>query len=185
MGILQKELLPHYTYEDYKQWEGRWELIEGIPYAMIPLPRPKHQRISNKIATQLELLLENCPKCVALLPVDWKVAEDIVIQPDNLVVCSERIEKIFEKPYLDIPPTLIFEIISQATEKKDRYIKPKIYAKEAVKYYVLINPETEEVEVYELEKNNFKLKSKFKRDGKFSFDLSYCVINFNFTQIFL
>lgn len=28
--------LPHYTYEDYKQWEGRWELIYGIPFAMAP-----------------------------------------------------------------------------------------------------------------------------------------------------
>ncbi len=25
---------PHYTYNDYCQWEGKWELIEGIPYAL-------------------------------------------------------------------------------------------------------------------------------------------------------
>ncbi|HSV11108.1 MAG TPA: hypothetical protein VLI68_10085 [Hanamia sp.] len=32
------KLLPHYTYEDYCHWEGRWEVIDGIPYAMIPAP---------------------------------------------------------------------------------------------------------------------------------------------------
>ncbi len=28
------KILPHYTYEDYCHWKGRWELIDGIPYAM-------------------------------------------------------------------------------------------------------------------------------------------------------
>jgi len=28
------KLLPHYTYSDYENWEGQWELIDGIPYAM-------------------------------------------------------------------------------------------------------------------------------------------------------
>ena len=33
---------PHYTYEDYLLWEGRWELIEGMPYAMSPTPVIDH-----------------------------------------------------------------------------------------------------------------------------------------------
>ena len=37
---------PHYTYDDYCQWEGRWELIEGMPYAMSPAPVPAHQRVA-------------------------------------------------------------------------------------------------------------------------------------------
>ena len=24
----------HYHYEEYSLWKGRWELIEGMPYAM-------------------------------------------------------------------------------------------------------------------------------------------------------
>ena len=34
MSALKKEDLPAYTYEDYQHWEGDWELIEGIPYAI-------------------------------------------------------------------------------------------------------------------------------------------------------
>ncbi len=37
------KLLPYYTYEDYCRWEGRWELIDGIPFAMSPAPTPRHQ----------------------------------------------------------------------------------------------------------------------------------------------
>ncbi len=42
MGYPNK-ILPYYTYEDYLRWEGQWEVIEGIPYAMSPMPRPEHQ----------------------------------------------------------------------------------------------------------------------------------------------
>lgn len=41
---LKIEDLPHYTYDDYAQWEGRWEIIEGVPYAMSPAPTIKHQQ---------------------------------------------------------------------------------------------------------------------------------------------
>ncbi len=36
------KLLPHYTYDDYIHWEGQWEIIKGIPYAMSPAPIPAH-----------------------------------------------------------------------------------------------------------------------------------------------
>lgn len=31
--------IPHYTYQDYEKWEGDWELIRGIRYAMSPAPK--------------------------------------------------------------------------------------------------------------------------------------------------
>ncbi len=40
---MKVEHLPHYTYEDYAKWQGDWELIEGIPYAMAS-PTRLHQR---------------------------------------------------------------------------------------------------------------------------------------------
>ena len=33
---------PNYTYDDYKHWEGRWEVIDGVAYAMSPMASPKH-----------------------------------------------------------------------------------------------------------------------------------------------
>ncbi len=38
MAALKKErLLPHYTYADYIQWDGDWEVIDDTAYAMAPL----------------------------------------------------------------------------------------------------------------------------------------------------
>ena len=43
MGALQNDIIyPHYTYDDYKNWQGDWELIRGVPYAMAPSPLKTH-----------------------------------------------------------------------------------------------------------------------------------------------
>ena len=47
MGVLEIEGFPYYTYEEYRMWEGKWELIYGVAYAMSPAPMIKHQSISN------------------------------------------------------------------------------------------------------------------------------------------
>lgn len=43
------KILPHYIYEDYCRWEGQWELIDGIPYAMSPASNIRHQDISGNL----------------------------------------------------------------------------------------------------------------------------------------
>jgi len=123
MGI--PKYLPHYTYEDYKHWEGRWELIQGIPFAMSPQPSFQHQRVSQRIAYELERALEGCTRCRAVLPVDWKIAEDTVVQTDNMVVWGE----VTNPSYLEKPPVLVFEVLSASTEQKDRVLETVQYAK--------------------------------------------------------
>ncbi|HFS82352.1 MAG TPA: Uma2 family endonuclease, partial [Epsilonproteobacteria bacterium] len=89
MSAIKKEYLPHYTYEEYKNWEGKWELIYGVPYAVVPAPMIRHQVINNMIAWQLQDILQECESCRALLPVDWKIDESTIVQPDNLVICHQ------------------------------------------------------------------------------------------------
>ncbi|MEO7766172.1 MAG: hypothetical protein ABIS01_02055 [Ferruginibacter sp.] len=50
---------PYNTYEDYCQWEGNWELIEGMPYAICPAPVPSHQRVSVVLARRFDEPLIN------------------------------------------------------------------------------------------------------------------------------
>jgi len=40
---------PEFTLEDWKSWEGRWELIDGVAYDMTPAPSLEHQTISVNI----------------------------------------------------------------------------------------------------------------------------------------
>jgi len=71
MGFaLKKEYLPHYVYSDYENWEGNWELIDGIPYSMSPTPVFDHQRINTRILTQLAVKLKTFKTCTAIMPLD-------------------------------------------------------------------------------------------------------------------
>jgi len=53
MGLLRDDF-PHYTYDDYKIWEGNWELIDGIAYTMAPSPIFEYQDISGNIHLELK-----------------------------------------------------------------------------------------------------------------------------------
>ena len=45
MGAL--DYTEHYTLDDYRLWEGDWELIDGSAYAMSPSPMVTHQSVSD------------------------------------------------------------------------------------------------------------------------------------------
>lgn len=177
MKAIKLEYIPRYTYADYAQWEGRWELIEGIPYAMSPLPVMKHQIVSNNINIQLVELIKGCGSCKVLLPVDWKIDEDTVVQPDNLVVCGE-----VGGSYLTKTPVLIFEILSPSTAFKDKNIKYKLYEAMGVKYYIIVDIEARVAEVFELENGVYK-KLKDSQTDVIPFDLGECSIDFDFGRI--
>lgn len=176
---LSESFLPHYTYDDYVQWEGNWEIIDGIPYAMSPAPSFEHQSISQNIAGQLFQLLKDCKKCQAVLPVDWQITEDTVVQPDNLVVCGEIKSNI----KLLQTPAVIFEILSPSTKDKDRTKKYFLYEKAKVPYYIIVNPLTKSAEIYALEDEKYDLKREVS-DEHFVFKLESCEIDFDFSVIF-
>ena len=88
--------IPRYTYEDYCQWKGKWELIEGIPIAMSPAPPPKHQMISTALSEIFVLVLKKtCKTCQIYAPLDWVIKDDTVLQPDLLVVLRSDRKEIF------------------------------------------------------------------------------------------
>ncbi len=178
MSVIKQEYLPHHTWQDYQNWEGQWELIDGIPYAMSPAPNIKHQSISAKIQGQLFNLLKNCDKCNALLPVDWKINEETVVQPDNIVVCYEA-----SGQYLTKAPKIIFEILSPATAKKDIGIKFDLYQQEGVKYYVIVNPDESVAKIYKLTEDGRLIKKKDTQNETYSFKVENCIIRFDFSQI--
>jgi len=49
---------PGYTIEDWKTWEGRWELINGVAYDMTPSPSFEHQRVSIRLGSAILNALE-------------------------------------------------------------------------------------------------------------------------------
>lgn len=171
MGYAQR-LMPHYTYDDYVQWEGRWELIDGHPIAMSPSPVPEHQRVSSKLQHEFIDALEDsgCKKCEVYSPIDYKTEEDTILQPDILIVCDK-----ITKKYLDFPPALVVEILSPSTALRDRHIKFDIYETQGIKYYLIVDIDKETFELYELKGGKYVLLNHdFHQAFNFSFDANGC-----------
>ena len=175
--MLTQRELPSYTYEDYLLWEGSWELLFGVPYAMSPAPTYIHQRISHEIARLLSEALDECEHCQAVLPVDWKVSDDTVLQPDNMVLCYQPTEN-----YLTKAPSLIFEILSPSTAGKDRVSKFNIYQDEGVNYYCIVDPDSKVAKVYVLKDGRY-IKLLDASDETVTFSLKDCEFDFAFAKI--
>jgi Uma2 family endonuclease len=181
MGALRIEDLPYYTYEDYKIWDDKWELIYGVAYAMAPMPMIKHQRVSNKIAWQLEDIFSGCKRCQALMPIDWKISEDTIVQPDNSVICHIPLNE----AYITKAPAIIFEILSPSTAKKDQTIKFDLYEKEGVKYYIIVDPNDSFAKVFKLQDGRY-IKVCDATDEKVNFEIDECdnkALEFDFSKI--
>ena len=162
------KILPHYIYEDYCLWQGRWELIEGIPYAMSPAPNPKHQWLVANFIFELKNAIKKskCKNCKVYDFIDVKIEEDTVVQPDVSIVC-----KPIHKKFLDFPARLVVEILSEATALKDRHTKFSLYQNFGIKYYLIVDPEEETVEIFCLENSKYLLQN-FSPENPFTFSLS-------------
>lgn len=170
------KILPHYTYDDYVQWEGRWELIDGIPYAMSPQPVPKHQRIAANLTAEFRTALKRCNRCIAYQPIDYVIASDIILQPD-MVVC-----KPISKKFLDFPPALVVEILSPSTALKDRHTKFNLYQSQHIPYFIIVLPDEEVAEVYELSNNEYMLVNS-GHALSYTFYFDDCPANIDFNEI--
>ena len=157
-------VLETYTYDDYKIWEGDWELIYGHPYAMAPSPIGKHQFIMGKIIYNLNKNLEksDCNKCFVLGETDYIISNNTVLKPDVSLVCGE-LPKFIQKP-----PVAIFEIISPSTKLRDEITKKEIYEKEGVKYLFLVYPDEKKVVFNNKEIDKIEIKSL---RGEIKFDV--------------
>ncbi|MDQ3277867.1 MAG: Uma2 family endonuclease [Bacteroidota bacterium] len=172
------KILPHYTYEDYLQWEGRWELIDGIPFAMSPAPTPKHQIIGANLLAEFRFALKKCKHCKVSQPVDYVLGDDTILQPDMLVICGE-----IDKKFLDFPPALVAEILSPSTALKDRHTKWALYAGQKIPYYIIISPDTDETEVYEWKDGDYIIRQK---GASFSYTFTFpegCTATIDFSEI--
>ncbi len=170
------KLLRRYSYDEYREWEGRWELIDGVPYAMAPAPYPKHQRIVFQIAKELDRTLD-CVGCeVYIAPVDWKIDEHNVVQPDVAIFCEETTNQYFSKT-----PLMVVEVLSLATALKDLTVKFRLYEHAAVPYYLIVNPETAEAELYKNSQDGF-CKVAFEKEVVLDWD--GCEAKIDFTKVF-
>jgi Uma2 family endonuclease len=158
----QPKYFPNYTVEDYQQWEGDWELIDGVPYAMSPSANRRHHVIGSLLARQIGRGLEDtlCKDCIEVQELDWRLDTRTVVRPDVAIICNEK------SNYITKPPVLIIEILSISTAFQDRIVKLDIYQTQGVKYYIIVDPEAKSYVTYVL------VDGKYQQEDISQFQLS-------------
>ena len=172
MGLAERYPV-RYTVEDYERWQGDWELVEGVPYAMASPPFST-QVLLVKLSRLLDEVVEayRCTNCFVAVEVDWYVSLDTVIRPDLLIFCGEIPQRLSKRP------ELVLEIVSPSTRTIDEGLKYELCQREGVPYFVLVYLEEKKVLVYELWKGSYRLKE----DN--TFKLSGCEVFIDFQKVF-
>ncbi len=173
-------VIERYTYEDYKNWEGDWELIDGFPIAMAPSPMRIHQNIVTEIIFELKRELEekDCEDCEVLNEMDYKINNETIVRPDIVLTCDETNDY-----HLTIAPKIIVEIISKSTARIDEKIKFELYESEKVKCYIIIYPDDLRAKVYELKDSKYDKVADFT-DERYTFRDEKCEVSIDFKRVF-
>jgi len=143
--------LPQITWQDVQQLPddgNRYEAIEGDLH-VTPAPSIRHQRISMRLVLALDELLVQ-PGLGELfhapVGVEFPATEEGV-QPDVVFVSNERRGIVAEK-WMMGPPDLVIEILSPTTARRDRGIKLRLYERQRVAEYWVVDPEHDAVDVW-------------------------------------
>ena len=143
--------------------EDRLEYFNG-EVIYLPSPSVDHQRILLNIAAEFRNYFRSKPCEVFISPLDvWLTNEEktakVKVQPDLIVITDKS--GLMENAYEGIP-ALVIEIISTSNQTHDRVRKYSTYMEFGVNEYWMINPKLKTVEVYVLEKDEYKQAAIYK-----------------------
>ena len=178
MEALQKE--KRYTYADYCTWDDgeRWELIDGIPYAMSPAPLVAHQAVVGNLHYQLFNFLKGHLCRVYLSPFDVRLNpdtdDDTVVQPDLLVVCDKSK---LDKRGCNGAPDMIIEVLSPSNTRRDTVLKLNTYKRAGVREYWIVDPDTKAVSAYLLKDGEYIIRAYADADTAPVHILEGCTIS--------
>jgi len=128
--------------------DAEGEAIEGDLY-VTPAPTTRHQRVSKRLLYALDRILER-PGLGEVFIAPYGVefpATGEGVQPDIVFVSGERRDTITEAGIVGAPD-LVVEILSPSTAGRDRTIKLRLYEREGVREYWIVDPDENVVDVW-------------------------------------
>jgi Uma2 family endonuclease len=172
MGLPQKDTHYH-TYGDYLKWPNdlRYELIDGIAYAMVPGPDLPHQEVAGEIYRQTANILSGRPCRAFIAPLDVRLPKNdeadafinTVVQPDVMVVCDSTK---LDRRGIRGAPDWVVEVLSPSTSGHDQIKKRNVYERHGVREYWLIHPLDRVLTIYTLQDGEFGKPEMFELRGE-------------------
>ena len=143
--------LSQITWHDVQQMPdngNRYEAIAGELH-VTPAPSVRHQQVSKRLERALYEIAEDTGAGEVLhAPVGVEFSSTGEgVQPDIVFASTARRDRIVEAGIRGAPD-LVVEVLSPATATRDRGVKRKLYERQGVSEYWIVDPESEAVEVW-------------------------------------
>jgi Uma2 family endonuclease len=131
------------TVDEFLAWaegqEGRWELYNGVPYAMSP-ERMGHieVKVAAYLALQRAIRRAGIPCHAVADGAGVRISRHVMHAPDALVYCGPKLSR----SALEVPnPVILVEVASPSTRKFDETVKRDGYfSLPSVHHYLIVDP---------------------------------------------
>jgi Uma2 family endonuclease len=118
----------------------RHEIIDGVHYVTAS-PNLRHQQLLGRLYFAIESALRVQPSGqVFLSPLDVVFTKWDVVEPDLLFVSTAQ-RHILTKANVQGAPDLVVEIFSPGTQRRDEDIKLRLFEREGVREYWMVDPD--------------------------------------------
>ncbi len=143
--LISSTALGPYRVDDYHALpdEPRVELVYGR-LLLVTSPVVRHQVVVKWLARRLEDDMAAQGARLLFAPLDVRLADHSVVQPDLLLVLPERASIIGER--IEGAPDLLVEVTSPSTARLERGDKLRLYADSGVREYWLVDPDARSIE---------------------------------------
>ena len=157
------------TYEDLVALPDdgmRHELIDGEHY-VTPSPNTAHQVIVGNLYFALRRYLEgNDAGQLFMAPFDVVFSDFDVVEPDLLFIAASRRHDILTTQNVRGAPDLVIEVGSPGTRRRDETIKRRLYERDAVAEYWIVDPDLEVVRIYRRQDGGYGRPRELAREAE-------------------
>src|SRR5690606_5064589 len=115
---------------------------------------------------------------------DLEIDDKNVLQPDLVFLTSDHPNYRSNLPRISAPPTLVIEVHSPSTKRRDLTIKPRLYAKYGIQHLWNVDCETQTVEVFDLVGGSFVSRLRISSPESISVGTPFEGLTINLRDLF-
>jgi len=145
------------TYRDFVRFPDdgrRHELIDGVHY-VTACPDFGHQLVLQRLNVALANHLKETRSGLVFFNFDCVFSFFDIVNPDLVVVLKDRFE-IFTHRNIKGTPSILVEVLSPSTAKRDRTIKRTLYERHGLLEYWIIDETRKTISIERLGKRGFR-----------------------------
>ena len=151
------------TYADFVRLPDdgrRHEFIDGVHY-VTAAPNIRHSIVQQRLNFALANYLNTARAGIVLSNADCVLSFFDIVEPDLVVLRTDCFD-ILTKRNIKGAPTIVVEVLSPSTSKRDCTIKRDLYERKGVCEYWIVDGSRDTIDIYRLKKDRFSKPERLR-----------------------